>query len=389
MTALMIAVLAGLVALAVDLGYVMAVRCELQRAADSAALAGAWELAGDERIRGYIAQGHDGARNEAIEFATLNHVSAGNPELEANWTNSVEGDIVVGYVDDPAERSARMSFMDPGNYNTMLVRLRCTEARNSPIPLFFARVFGINTVDLQAEAAAAFRDAATVGFRVTEHTGNASLMPFAVDIQAWEDLLDGQGNDIWTYDPETRTISPGQDDLPELNMFPGGGNAGGGGGNGNGNGGNAITPGNYGTVDVGNPNNGAPDLRRQIREGVSAEDLAYHGGELRLDPVTGRLLLNGDTGMTVSMKSALEEVVGAPRTIMLYNQVSGQGNNTYFTIVGFAGARVMDFNLNGGDKYISVQPAIVVDDAAIAGDSDSSYFVTQPVRLVNSAGLVQ
>ena len=35
-----------------------------------------------------------------------------------------------------------------------------------------------------------------------------------------------------------------------------------------------------GTVDIGNPNNAAPELWRQIREGPSAEDLAYHDGEM-------------------------------------------------------------------------------------------------------------
>jgi hypothetical protein len=86
--------------------------------------------------------------------------------------------------------------------------------------------------------------------------------------------------------------------------------------------------------------------------------------------------------MTVSMKDALTDVVGQARTVMLYSEATGQGNNTEFTIVGFAGVRIVAFSLTGQDKYILVQPAMVVDDAAIAGDAGSSHFVGQPVRLV-------
>ena len=44
--------------------------------------------------------------------------------------------------------------------------------------------------------------------------------------------------------------------------------------------------------------------------------------------------------------------------------------------------RIVDFFLTGNDKYILVQPAVVVDDAAIVDDAGSSYFVGQLVHLV-------
>jgi hypothetical protein len=142
-------------------------------------------------------------------------------------------------------------------------------------------------------------------------------------------------------------------------------------------------PGNFGTVDIGDPGNDAEDLWRQIREGPNAGDMAWHNGELKLDPVTGTLQLTGDTGLTVSMKAPLEEIAGHPRTLPLYSVVAEQGNEAQFTIVGFAGVRIVDFCLTGENKYILVEPAMVVDDSAVAGETDgSSYFVGQPVRLV-------
>ena len=203
-------------------------------------------------------------------------------------------------------------------------------------------------------------------------------MPFVVKLEDWQDFLASGSDDQWSYDADTRTVSAGADGIPELRIFPEHEKK-----NNGKNKGTGITPGNFGTVDIGHPGNGAPDLWRQIREGPSAADLDYIGGSLELDPVTGTLELNGDTGMTCSMRQALADIVGMPRTILLYNNVVGQGNNTWFTICGFAGVRVVDFSLTGQDKYLLVQPAMVVDGTAIQGDdSGSSYYIGQPVHLV-------
>jgi hypothetical protein len=137
-------------------------------------------------------------------------------------------------------------------------------------------------------------------------------------------------------------------------------------------------------VDIGNPNNAAPDLKRQIRNGPNAADFGYHGGELVLGP-SGQLILNGDTGITASIADALGDVVGKPRTIMVYRDVTGNGNNTYFTIVGFVGVRLVDYSMTGSDKYVRVQPAMCFDSTAVTStfDESSSWYVGQPVRLVH------
>jgi hypothetical protein len=361
------------VAFAVDMGILCLVRGQAQVCADAAALAAAWEMVSDDRMLGRMENLYDAARDEAVEYAGRHKVNGDPMALDANEGNDPEGEIVFGRLEDPTDRAEEMSYFDSGNYNTVKVRVRCTPGRGNPVPQFFAKIVGINMGSAAAEAAAYFDDTTTVGFRVTDTTGNAALLPFAVSQEAWLDLLDGDGDDLWAYDPETQTVAGGADELRELSIFPA---------SGNGNGSGAITPGNFGTVDIGDPNNAATDLSRQIREGASAEDLDYHGGELRLDAATGRLTLNGDTGMTVSMQAALADVVGQARTVMLYSEATGQGNNTDFTIVGFAGVRIVDYSLTGGNKYILIQPAMVVDDAAIPGAAGSSHFVGQPVRLV-------
>ncbi|HYW80632.1 MAG TPA: hypothetical protein VE890_13695, partial [Thermoguttaceae bacterium] len=135
------------------------------------------------------------------------------------------------------------------------------------------------------------------------------------------------------------------------------------------------------------PSNGTPDLIAQIENGMSEADLAYHGGELGLDPSTGQLLLNGDTGISGGLKAGLEAIVGKPRSLFLYESVAGVGDNAEYTIVGFAGIRIVDFQLggpqdaNGNTHYIIMQPSVVIDDAAVAGNGQS-YSVYQPVVLV-------
>ncbi|MEK7839296.1 MAG: hypothetical protein AAB328_15080, partial [candidate division NC10 bacterium] len=177
--------------------------------------------------------------------------------------------------------------------------------------------------------------------------------------------------DNYAYDPVTGAVTAGQDGINELNLYPGGGAS-------------QLPPGNFGTVDIGNPNNSTADLSRQIRDGVSADDLAYFGGELALGP-DGTLEFTGATGLSAAIKDDLTAIKGLPRAISLFSSVTGPGNNSVFTIVGFAGIRILDVKLTGSmsSKQVIIQPAYVVDAAAMTGPSSGpSSFVYTPVHLV-------
>lgn len=374
----MIAMLA-FVAFAVDLGYLYNVRTEAQSCADAAALAAAWEIIGEARLRGDDIEYETDARNKAMQFATLNEVAQVAHSLDANWLNDIDGEIVIGRIDDPSNRNDPMVLNDPRGPNAITVRVRRSASRNGEVNLFFAQTLGANTAEVTAEATATFRDDVT-GFRVTSNTGNATLLPFVVHEDDWAQLQAGNGNDNWAYSSVSNSSSPycsnsssnvsaGPDQIREINMFPQQTT------------GNHITPGNFGTVNLNANNNSASTLRRLIREGPNQADMATLGGSIELDPVSGTLDLGGDPGMTASMQLALADIIGQPRTIMLYRQAVGQGNNTVFTIVGFVGVRVMAYSLNGQNKYITVQPAFVVDGSAVVGEGSNSYFVGQPIHL--------
>jgi hypothetical protein len=360
------AAILGFAALAVDIGMLYAAQAEMQRTADAAAHAAAWELLDEERLKGGVYL--DWVLDAARECASA--VAADNPVLHAQPVVDPSEDVLIGYLGDLAYAGGPMTFDNPAMSNAVAVNVRRDSARGGSIALYFARFLGVDSQDLNARAVAAFADG-IVGYEVTETSGNADLLPFALHVDSWTALLGGAGTDNYSFDPETGLVSPGADDILELNLYPGGGEG-------------QLPPGNFGTVDIGSPNNSTSDIARQILEGVNADDLAYFGGELRLRP-DGTLPLNGDTGLSAGVKDELEAIKGQAREIVLFSQVSGPGNNAIFTVVGFACIRIMNVQLTGpmSKKELTIQPGLCVDDAAIAEPGPGpSYYVYRPVQLV-------
>ncbi|NIL98856.1 MAG: hypothetical protein GTO53_12985 [Planctomycetales bacterium] len=360
--------LLGLLAFACDLGYLLMARTQLQRAADSAAMASAWTLLDERRLIGgnYLEELQSAARDTAVQYVSLNKVAGANPQLDLNSDNRLEGDVVIGRFVEGGKIS---TAGDAERYNAVRVRVQRSNDRNGEIGLFFARIFGSDSSRMTADAIATYRDGIS-GFRANNNTGNVSLLPFALDIKTWRGLLRGEGFDDWAYDKDSKAVFRGPDGLRETRLFPM-----------NKNRRSGITPGNFGTVDIGAQDNSSATLMRQIREGVSQQDLEYHGGQLALDPLSKTLFLDGDTGVDGNLELALDDILGQPRTIPLYSKVSGSGDTATYTIVAFAGIRILDFNLHTNDSYVLIQPALVVDDGAISDGGSSSYAVFQPVIL--------
>ena len=218
---------------------------------------------------------------------------------------------------------------------------------------------------MEASATVAFANR-IAGFRSHPAHSTTSLLPLTLKIEDWRDLLAYGCDDQWKYDPRDGSVTPGQDGIPELNMYPVSSGAG-----------------NWGTVDIGTHDNSTSDLVRQIEEGVSRADLDAMGGAIVLDRYTGLFLVNGDTGISAGIKSAIGKIVGNPRTIPLYVHCEGTGNTMNYQIGGFAGIRIVDVSLTGNNKYVRIQPAFVVDPTAVSQSwVQDSYYVVQPARLV-------
>jgi hypothetical protein len=168
----------------------------------------------------------------------------------------------------------------------------------------------------------------------------------------------GLPSDLYSYNPATGAVSAGSDGIYESKLYP----------TSNG------SPGNWGTVNIGVSNNGTSTLGAQILNGITPAQLSawaatFPGHVIKFSSTTTppSLSLSANPGISAGIKSDLDAIIGQTRLIPIYSAVSGNGNNTSYTIVKFAGVRVMASNFQGNPKYVVVQPALVNDATAVAG----------------------
>lgn len=356
LTAVMMVLMFAFLAVAVDLGYVMLIRTQAQSSADSGALAGTWELLNSHFVTPPVTvettetQAYASART----FAGGNLVGQVQPEL-------ADADIVLGRLDlSNGQFTSMEDYPDQTRLNAVQVRVRRSTDINGEVPMFFARVVGVQTAPTKAVAMAAYADNFQ-GFQAPGGGGASTIniLPLALDKQTWDALMAGNTGDGYTWNPDTHHVNPGQDGTREANLYPQG----------------TGSPGNRGTVDIGSSGNSTADLSRQIRQGVSAEDLSHlPGGTLSPGP-DGTISLNGDTGISAGIKDDLASIIGETRIIPLFTKVSGNGNNATYTIVQFVGVRVLAVNLTGklSNRYVMVQPASMVVDGGIPASDDTQF----------------
>ena len=368
--AILLVPLMGMVAFAIDIGYIAVVRSQLQRAADSCALAGAAMLIDEDSLSGVADQTDDrtAARIQALAFAVANDAAGSPIEVPLNEANDVDGDLVLGYI--PDRTNPTQMLFNTSSYNGVRVRLRRDDVVNGPVNLFFSSVLGLGTADVTAEAIAMFEFDIN-GFRVVngQETATAKLLPFTLQIDDWNDAFTN-GDDDYAHDTENQTVSSGSDGVREIKLFPL----------------DNLTSGNFGTVDLGAPNNSTADLARQIIYGLNAYDFSFFPNNTVALGADGTLDLNGDTGISAGMKDELESIIGQPRIIPLYDTVSGNGNNSVFVIKAFVGITILKVKLTGAlsKKHVLIQPCTVVDGTAVGGGQNNvtSSFVYTPLRLV-------
>jgi uncharacterized membrane protein len=152
--ALLLVVLLGMAALAVDLGYLYVTRNELQNVADAAALAATRRL-GEiyQAMPGNLQADYDlsnfptdrtDMENIAIEVAGMNKAAAAGITI-------LNADIEFGQWDF-VNRSLTVTDDQP---DAVRVKARKDETANNPVTTFFAKVFNVNTMAVTATATAA------------------------------------------------------------------------------------------------------------------------------------------------------------------------------------------------------------------------------------------
>ncbi len=356
-----IVVFVSFLALVIDIGYLVNARAELQRTADSAAMAACWQYALQLSSGMNHEEASASAYSKAVGAAAANSICGASPAVQA-------ADVSWGYLADFTDREAPLDTSDSSRFNAVKVTVRRSTTSNGQVPLFIGKWMGMDGLDSSASATAAIV-ASIKGFRTPADNSDLGILPITLKEQSWLQLLGGSGSDDWTWNSADGTIESGSDGVLELNLYPQ----------------NTNASGNSGTVDIGASGNSTADISRQITDGLSPEDLSHFGGKLELNS-NGELYLNGDTGISAGVKDELASIMGKPRIIPIYRSVHGPGNNAEFKIVGWAGIRIMEVNLTGSkktSKRVIIQPAPISTKGVISSTETSSpsNFVYSPVVL--------
>jgi Flp pilus assembly protein TadG len=134
LAALFMVVLLGFAAYAIDTGYIVLARTQLQTAADSGALAAAATMASDPDV----------STQSAVRFGQRNAVGSRNVQMATS-------DVVYGTWD---ANTRVFAPVQSGLGNAVKVTARADATHGGSVPLFFAKVFGRSSIDLQASAVA-------------------------------------------------------------------------------------------------------------------------------------------------------------------------------------------------------------------------------------------
>ncbi len=207
-------------------------------------------------------------RQHALQFAEMNLVR-GPMRLAANWENRVNGDMVTGWVEDPTRLGAPMEpWNGQGPINSLLVRAQSTAERGQALSLWASRMFGFADVDMVVEARATV-DQRVYGFRPAGHV-TVPMVPLMIP------PMDKSGQvqrDHFSVDPKTGHVKAGRDGLDEMTIRLGQPR----------HDGSAAVHGsseNVGQiVRFGRPAS-SRDVQRQIRQGLSHDDLRLVGGAI-------------------------------------------------------------------------------------------------------------
>lgn len=187
-TALLLPVLLGVLALAVDIVYLQLVRNELQNDADAAALAGARALYDGSSLNPQW----DAARLKALDTVKLNRADGQPLAL---------GDVQTGYWNLQGQPQGLQALpMKPGNLDVPAVQVSISKAQGlngGPASTFFARLWGVQAMPLQATAVAGVTSPA----KVDKGQAFALVLQECMFKRYWDSNANPPGP---TIDPSTR-----------------------------------------------------------------------------------------------------------------------------------------------------------------------------------------
>jgi Flp pilus assembly protein TadG len=356
MAALLSMIIFGMVAFAVDIGWIAVAQSELQNAADAAAFAGANPL-----MNGYVQYNlatTNSAKNtiltntlasaqaKAIEYASYNAAGGVSSLVLAS------GDIEFGFMDASNNYTPQPTFT--GFPNTIKVVMRRDGQANKSLPLFFGPVLGNNTTNLKTTASATIFTGTIDSFAQSKI--NSGMLPVTYDVNHWNNFLQtGQG-------PDGSALTDANG-LPELPVYP-----------------SLKFPGNFGQLSLNDSNVGASTEQGWVDNGMSSADIKALTSN-SLIPLSSHNPIGWDwqgaTGFKASLVSTINSHTSQSYLMPLFTPANasqanyaagqGQGSNYFYNIVQFVGVQIMPSPSNNGQ--VIVQPAAVIDPNAIFNQS--------------------
>jgi Flp pilus assembly protein TadG len=337
-----------MVAFAVDIGWIVLTRSDLQNAADCAALAGVKPL-----MDGYILYNLPGANQQAV-LATALTGARTNAKLYASYNAAGEvkslvlndSDIEFGFTDAKGNYTAMSS--PPLQYpNTIKVTMRRDNQANGALGLYFGPIFGMRSTNVLASAGATMYGGTLDSFSSNPNY-NLGLLPLTYDVNNWNMFLQTG------LDPDGNlTVYNGN---PVLQVYP-----------------SIKAPGNFGQLSLNDTHVGASTEIGWVNNGMSSTDLQGLTSN-NLLPLSGHDSTKwdwiGDTGMKQSLVSAINAKAGKSYLIPLftpynpgvpdpstYSAGTGQGKNYFYNIVAFASVTIVPAD-NG---TVVVQPTATIN----------------------------
>lgn len=385
----LIVALAG-AALIIDRLHLDTAKSELRIAAEAAALAAARELANDDRLRPDFDPTalQMKSRFAAARIAAQNFV-AGEP---VTLNTDSESDVRFGHLmNDPA--TGEPLFVEANDHETtsVAVAARCTEARQSAVPLPFRTFYASTDADVVAVAEASINfqvrglrsvdrlpiptlplailarpnskpvlshKHSTVSLKQSDKAGaaNAPQQPTAPN---WtRDIEQRRGADHFGYDASTGEVTNEADGIPEITLRTAA---------------QSVNSKTNAFVITLTGDLTEEHLRRQITQGWSADDLEPLGGELLFDH--GPLTLAGLRGVDGNvLAQSLRTVLGQSRVVFLYERVEGDSSShvASLLVTKMVAGRVMFVReISECECEIVLQPAVLATRSAVATSDET------------------
>lgn len=366
--------LLGMIAFAVDIGYIALSKSELQNAADAAALAAVDQLRDPFTKWSVVSNPSNGATYSPSgmlaqrNLAMTNAKTAAQTYSQANKaggksvTVDTANDVTFGYLDGNGAYNPNPPSSQFPNTVEVTLRYDGGVSTNAKLPLFFGAVFGKadTTVTVSARATMYQGSANNVetNFASTNNL-NGNMLPVAVKQTDWNAFFStGFGAD-----------GVGPNGLPQFQIYPGGGGQ----------------PGSFGLLSLaGAKATNQPTYSNWILNGPAPADMTAMNSAGNLPLSGSQTNWYAGPGYKASLLPDFAARAGQPLILPLFDTAGGTGSNAWYHIVGFVGVTITSASGN-----IQVQPTAVTDPTLIvtnpvpAGSTSSNSFVFAPSKLTN------